>query len=129
MNRTNNNFIGASALLIGFSIVLGAFGAHILNPGLEEKYIRTLATANQYFIINSIGLLLISTLDISVRNTRLAYLLITLGVICFSGSLYGIVLCKYFDHAVPFILGPITPIGGLLLIFGWVTIAFTYFRK
>ncbi|MEE9373229.1 MAG: DUF423 domain-containing protein [Saprospiraceae bacterium] len=126
MNNYQNKYTGTAALLIAVSIVFGAFGAHILIPGLEDKYIHTLSTANQYFFTNALGLLVVSILGIEIRRIKLTYILILLGLICFSGSLYVIVLCKFTSTNIPSIVGPLTPIGGIFLILGWLNLAFYY---
>ena len=112
-----------SSALIAIVIVCSAFGAHVLNPGLEDKYIRTLATANQYFLLMSIGLFALGILNSKHPSFSRSFWLIFTGLICFSGSLYVIVLCKYFGTSIPMIVGPITPIGGVLMIVGWLSVA------
>jgi uncharacterized membrane protein YgdD (TMEM256/DUF423 family) len=129
MNNSSNRYLAFSAFLIALSIAFGAFGAHILNPGLSEKYVNTLGTANQYFMINAVGMLVISTLNMQSRSLRLVFLTVFLGILLFSGSLYIIVLCKYFNVDVPFIIGPLTPIGGLLLMIGWICLAIHYIKN
>ena len=129
MNNSSNRYLAFSAFLIALSIAFGAFGAHILNPGLSEKYVNTLGTANQYFMINAVGMLVISTLNMQSRSLRLVFLTVFLGILLFSGSLYIIVLCKYFNVDVPFIIGPLTPIGGLLLMIGWISLAIHYIKN
>jgi len=109
-----------STLLIALSITFGAFGAHILNPGLEDKYVRTLSTANQYLMVMSVALFALGILVERIPSLDKSFYLILAGVIFFSGSLYIIVLCKYYGSDIPGIVGPITPIGGLLMILGWV---------
>lgn len=116
----NTKYITLASILIAISIGIGAFGAHILNPGLEDKYVRTLATANLYFMVMSVALFGIGALIRRIPELRSPYWLILFGVICFSGSLYIIVLSKFWNTDVPSIVGPITPIGGILMIIGWL---------
>jgi len=98
---------GASAVL------LGAFGAHGLAKRFEgnPKALANWSTAAQYHLIHS-GALLIAA---ATRKPH-ASALFTFGIIIFSGSLYVLVLSgqKW--------LGAITPIGGLLLVGGWLAL-------
>ena len=118
-----------SAFLIALAIGIGAFGAHVLNPGLEERYIRTLSTANLYFLFHSLALFTIA-LNAEKNNVsflKRSYWILFIGVFFFSGSLYIIVLSNYFDFDLPSIVGPCTPAGGLLLIVGWIYVAYSFF--
>ena len=118
-----------SAFLVALAIGFGAFGAHILNPGLEEKYIRTLSTANLYFLFHSLAMFTIAASWDKKEASILkkSYWILFSGVAFFSGSLYIIVLSNYFSFDLPLLVGPCTPLGGLLLIIGWLSIAYFYF--
>ncbi len=100
---------GASAVL------LGAFGAHGLAKRFENnpKALTNWHTAAQYHLVHS-GALLIA----AAARKPYASALFTSGIIIFSGSLYILVLSgqKW--------LGAITPIGGLLLVSGWIALIF-----
>ncbi|KAI8911737.1 hypothetical protein EDD86DRAFT_174549, partial [Gorgonomyces haynaldii] len=109
-------------LLGGSSVVLGAFGAHGLKSRLSqdpesERKLQNWTTASHYMMLHSVVLLIASQ-----RNNTLASALLTLGILGFSGSIYGLVLVK--DPKVKKILGPITPLGGLCFIGGWMALAF-----
>ena len=98
------------------AVALGAFGAHalkdeLLNNGNTDVW----KTAVFYHLIHSILLVMLSLS--SDKFNKLAYFFILSGVILFSGSLY--LLC-FFDLVW---LGPITPIGGLFLILGWLALS------
>ena len=125
----SNKYSGLSALLVAMAIAIGAFGAHVINPGLEEKYIRTMGTANLYFLFHALALIIISsnTEFQSQRRLRMVFTLVLIGIILFSGSLYWIVLCHYCDFVLPSFVGPLTPIGGLCFIAAWLLLAFHYF--
>ena len=105
-----NSTVGAVA------VVLGAFGAHALKDVLQSNgNIEAWKTAVFYHLIHSILLVLISFN--SDYFNKLAYFLLLTGVILFSGSLY---LLSFFSFSW---LGPITPVGGIFLILGWVTLS------
>jgi uncharacterized membrane protein YgdD (TMEM256/DUF423 family) len=102
-------------------VILGALGAHALNPWLQQRQAVGLwQTAVLYHLIHTVALLALT----GWRNSagRLPPLLAAAafcwigGVILFSGSLYGLAL------GAPRALGPITPAGGLALLAGWVLV-------
>ena len=100
----------------------GAFGSHGLrarNPPMSERSISNWGIASNYLIYNGIALLAISfhpSLALS-RRARMATGMITSGTLIFSGSILGLVLGKEGWRKV---LGPITPLGGMAMIGGYV---------
>lgn len=106
------------AAIFGASgVTLGAFGAHLLKKTLEER--NTLAswkTAVQYQLIHSVALLTLTLVGSNQPELKITQTLWTTGIVLFSGSLYGLSL------GGPRILGPVTPIGGLFLIAGWLSL-------
>ncbi|KAI0998556.1 hypothetical protein K3495_g9640 [Podosphaera aphanis] len=100
------------------SVMLGAFGAHGLQKYISDSTKKAnWATAVQYQLIHS-GILMLTS-SAAPKNT-LAARLFTAGITMFSGSIYLLVLNP---HRFKF-LGPVTPVGGLCLIGGWVALAF-----
>lgn len=104
------------ACLAGFlAVALGAFGAHGLKATLDHN--GTLAnwqTAALYHLVHAVVLLVLAQ-----RPTvaRLPFVLFGAGILIFSGSLYTLAVTNLK------ILGAITPIGGLCLLAGWLTLA------
>lgn len=112
-------FIIAGAINAALSVALGAFGAHLLEGKLSEKYIAIWETAVQYQMFHAVGLLAIGILSSEAilgnhPKLRLAGYLILAGIIIFSGSLYVLSLSGIG------VLGAITPIGGVAFIAGWI---------
>lgn len=108
------------ATLFGaFAVILGAFGAHTLKPLLTEQSLATWQTGVFYHLTHSVLLsaVCIRLLVDNHRRLRLAAFSFAFGIFLFSGSLYGLAL------GGPDVLGPVTPIGGLLLITGWLCLA------
>ena len=107
-------------------VVLGAFGAHALRGSIEPRLIETFQTAVQYQLIHALALLLVSLtmgwLGQSLSFEISAYAFMA-GIILFSGSLYGLVLTEMKW------LGPVTPLGGLSLIVGWLALLVGGFRQ
>lgn len=104
----------------GLGVAIGAFGAHRLEPFLREAgRLDTWEKAVHYQFYHALGLLAIGLLMKQLSSDLLGYAgwAFTLGVLFFSGSLY--VLCLSGVKT----WGAVTPIGGLLMIAGWVLLA------
>jgi uncharacterized membrane protein YgdD (TMEM256/DUF423 family) len=113
--------------LAGLSIMLGAFGAHSLKARLTEKKLATFHTATDYLGYHALGLILIGILIYllhrdTARKLNRSAIWISVGMVFFCGSLYGLV----FDG--PRFLGPITPLGGLCFMIGWFTATAALFK-
>ncbi len=108
------------SLFGGLAIILGAFGAHLLKKKLTSEQLQSFETGVKYQMYHAIVLLLLGFhLDISATiNTYIIYTFI-IGTILFSFSIYGLVLSSANNKKLKF-LGPITPLGGLFLVAGWV---------
>ncbi len=108
--------------ILGFlGVACGAFGAHALKVTLANSgHTTTWQTAVLYHLLHSVALL--ATLGASVQrpSLRRAQLCWTIGVVLFSGSLYFLAL------GGPRWFGPITPLGGLFLLAGWVFVFLAY---
>ena len=115
----NNGFAIAAALLGAAAVVLGAFGEHALASMVAASRLDTWSTAVDYHLVHAVVLLILSLSgrDLNPLWHRRSCWLFLAGIAIFSGSLYLLVLT---DTAV---LGAITPIGGVLLIAGWLSLA------
>jgi uncharacterized membrane protein YgdD (TMEM256/DUF423 family) len=107
----------------GLAVVLGAFGAHALKAKLTPDLLQTFELAARYQMYHALALLAVGLLGTRVDSTSLqiAGVAIFAGSLVFSGSLYALVLTQERW------LGMITPIGGLSMIIGWFTLAYTTF--
>lgn len=116
-----------SASVFGaLSVMIGAFGAHALRATLEaQNRIETFETAVKYQFYHTIALLAIGLLMYKVSDKLLGYAGYSMigGILIFSGSLY--ILCL---SGVRW-LGAITPIGGVLMIVGWVLLLLALARN
>lgn len=106
----------------GLSVVLGAFGAHGLKNMVSEYQIDIFKTGVNYQFYHSIALLLLALFCKSEWNSFSIYAAYAFGfgIIFFSGSLYLLAVKDVFSLIPSKILGPITPLGGLFFILGWV---------
>ncbi len=110
-------FLLLGSLNAGLCVILGAFGAHKLKSVLSESALATFHTGVQYHFYHSLALILLGLLIVQL-NPQEAYLrysgyAFVIGIILFSGSLYGLALTQWK------VLGPITPLGGLSFIVAW----------
>lgn len=106
---------GAAYGLVG--VMFGAFGAHALRERLSEPLLRAWQTGVEYQFYHAFALLGVGLLmQLGITSTtwsNAAGWAFALGVLLFSGSLYMLAL------GGPRIFGPVTPLGGLILIIGW----------
>ncbi|WP_142827087.1 DUF423 domain-containing protein [Planococcus soli] len=114
-------FLIAGAVNALLSVAFGAFGAHLLEGRVADKYLETWQTAVQYQMFHAVGLMVIAILMSSSLFGNLGSLnwagyLMLAGIVIFSGSLYILSLTGIS------ILGAITPIGGVAFIAAWVMV-------
>ena len=116
--------LAIAGALIALATALGAFGAHALKGQLSPDRLQVYETAVRYHFLHCLGLLAIGVLLRSMDGELLRWsaLLVLIGVILFSGSLY------LLTFGAPRFVGAITPIGGLALIAGWVLFTVTVLR-
>ncbi|MAD88753.1 MAG: hypothetical protein CMK64_03550 [Pseudoalteromonas sp.] len=106
-------------LLIGsaycmLSVILGAFAAHGLKKHASEYAVDIFKTAAEYQMFHGLALILVAMLIKQGLKLNASGWLFTFGTILFSGSLYLLALTEWR------FLGPITPIGGVCFILGWL---------
>jgi len=104
------------------AVILGAFGAHGLEGKISADHLSTWKTANQYHFYHTFALLFISTFSrAKSQSIRVSFIAFTLGILLFSGSLYLLSIQELIGISnFKRVLGPITPIGGLCFMVGWV---------
>ena len=102
-----------------FGIIFGAFGAHRLRRVLQPEVLHSFETGVKYQMIHAVVLLFFGFHFKFVDFTeRMIASSMIIGVIMFSFSIYALCYGKAKNLNLKF-LGPITPVGGLLLISGW----------
>ena len=115
----------------GTGVMLGAFGAHALKARLTETALQTWQTAVSYQLVHALALVLIGVWlrtageagAAPVRLLGFAGGAFAVGVLFFSGSLYLLAL------GGPRWMGPITPVGGLAFIVGWLALVIGALRS
>jgi uncharacterized membrane protein YgdD (TMEM256/DUF423 family) len=116
----DRKIIAVAAFMGVVAIVLGAFGAHGLKEILNESQLTTFETGVKYQMYHALFLLFIGTTNLIVETTKKTILgLVSVGVLFFSGSIYLLSTATVTGLSVKF-LGPITPLGGMLLIAAWI---------
>ncbi|MBM3415215.1 MAG: DUF423 domain-containing protein [Bacteroidetes bacterium] len=129
----HRNFLVTGALLSGIAVILGAFGAHGLQKiTSEEKIVQGFQTAVQYQLWHSFALMLTGVLysgAFSPRLLRWAAICFITGIFLFSGSLYLLGFLKIQESPVVKIAGPVTPVGGLFFILGWLILVIALLKK
>ncbi|GAB5563487.1 MAG: DUF423 domain-containing protein [Winogradskyella sp.] len=114
------------AIFGGLSIILGAFGAHKLKQVFTPELLQSFETGVKYQMYHAIVLLVLGfNLDINAKFYNAIIWCFIIGVILFSFSIYGLCFSSSKGKKLKFI-GPITPIGGLLLTVGWVLLLISF---
>ena len=111
-------------MLASLSVLFGAFGAHYLKSKLTTQDLGIFEIGVRYQMYHALGIMIISIIGYELPHNLLkisTYLLFS-GTLIFSGSLYILVLTnlRWF--------GAITPIGGMLLVLGWLSLCLNIYR-
>ncbi|MDF1672139.1 MAG: DUF423 domain-containing protein [Vicingaceae bacterium] len=120
----NKSILIKAAILGVIAVVGGAFGAHALKEVLSAEHLASFNTGVRYQLIHSVVLLVLFLLKdrFDLKQFKIAASLIFWGVVLFSGSIYLLTLKNIIGAEWLKFAGPITPIGGTLIITGWVFI-------
>lgn len=122
MHKDSSRFaLLAGALLAALGVALGAFAAHGLRAVLDQTALAWWQTAVQYQMWHAIGLIALGAARLP--RTLLPALLLATGTVIFASTLYTMAL------GGPRWLGAITPIGGSLMIAGWLVLAWRVLRS
>lgn len=122
MNTQQKKLLILGGILGGLGVAIGAFGAHALkNILLENNRTETFELAVRYQFYHALALLIMGAVSEKLNSRKLnwAGTLMVVGVVFFSGSLYILSLSGVS------MWGAVTPIGGVLLIGGWLTFLFS----
>ena len=115
----NKQMAIVSVLLIALGIILGAFGAHGLKQVVSPEKVASFEVGVRYQIYHGIALLILSLNASKIEGTLKVFLAFILGgILFFSGSIYLLALNDLLVADLSF-LGPLTPVGGVLMIAGW----------
>jgi uncharacterized membrane protein YgdD (TMEM256/DUF423 family) len=115
----NKKILITASLFGAVAVVLGAFGAHGLKNLIPADALTIWAKGVEYQFYHTFALLFLSQLKES-KWTNMAYRFFSFGILFFSGSLYLLATRTVTEISFVNYIGPITPIGGLLFIIGWM---------
>lgn len=119
----HRKYLQLAALLGGLAVILGAFGAHGLRTMVPEQAVAIFekGVTYQFYHVFALALTAIAWKEFPNKWLRYAANLFVAGIVCFSGSLYA--LTWLTTGSLPTwvkLVGPVTPLGGLCFIGGWV---------
>lgn len=125
----NKKIIGTAAIIGLISIIFGAFGAHALKAVLSVEQLVSFETGVRYQMYHALFLLFVGMANvITEKQKKTIFILTLIGILFFSGSIY--LLATQGISGINFkFLGPVTPIGGMFLIFSWLMLAFYSFGQ
>lgn len=125
----NRKLAAASFFLLAFSVCLGAFGAHALKDLGDVIAQKTFETGVRYQFYGSFVLFLLAfRIEFNALNFRRWIRVFGIGLTLFCGSIYGLVLGNILDFNAK-LFGPITPIGGALMILSLIMIGIQLLRN
>jgi len=113
------------ALLAASGVAAGAFGAHALKEILDAPMLQVFETATRYLMYHAFGLCIVAwAIDrYPAQGLQKSGWLFLVGMLLFSGSLYGVSLAGIRW------LGAVTPVGGLAFIIGWLLLGWGVWRE
>jgi uncharacterized membrane protein YgdD (TMEM256/DUF423 family) len=116
--------LALGSFIAGFAIAGGAFGAHFLKDVLDPSMLAVFDTATRYQMYHGLGLCVVAWAVDRYPEKRLepSGWLFLVGIILFSGSLYGMSLTGMRW------LGAVTPIGGVILLVGWFLLGYRVWK-
>lgn len=119
-----------TALIFGFlAIVFGAFGAHALKKVLATDQLNSFEVGIRYLMYHALFLLFLGTTQLILPEQKATIFYLALfGTIIFSGSIFLLTTMPITNINFKF-LGPITPIGGLLLLGAWFWLFIIILKK
>ena len=123
--RAGDWMVAAGSASAFVAVAAGAFGAHWLEARVTEAPLRAFETGVRYQMYHALALLFAGRFLLR-RPSRMILAscwLFLLGTLCFSGSLYGLALSDARW------LGPVTPVGGLLFLAGWLCLGYGALRR
>lgn len=112
-----------TASVFGFlCVAFGAMGAHKLKELISATNLEIFEKGVRYQFYHTIAILLVALLHEQFKRKQFYYagMLFSAGIVCFSGSLYLLAMRDLLGLNSTNIIGPITPIGGMFFLAGWI---------
>jgi uncharacterized membrane protein YgdD (TMEM256/DUF423 family) len=123
-------FLAFASFSGAMAVLLGAFAAHGLKSQLTVAQLAVFETGVRYQMVHALALLCIGLLRLRdpAPLTGAAGTAMMVGTVLFSGSLYLLSTRELLGIAHWKWLGPITPLGGLAFVAGWVLLGIAVLR-
>ena len=122
--KINKNIVITAALLAALTIMVGAFGAHGLKELISEKSLVSFETGVRYQMYHVIVMLLLGlSTGVLPKTQKWVFCFFIIGILFFSGSIYLLALNEFLPFDAKWIAFT-TPIGGFILIIGWLRLAY-----
>jgi uncharacterized membrane protein YgdD (TMEM256/DUF423 family) len=128
----SKHFLIGASFFGGTGVAFGAFGAHGLEKlTTDSKILHGFQTGAQYQLYHALALLAVAILyeKFPVKAMKWAGYSFIAGIILFSGSLYLLTFLKIQESSAVKFVGPITPLGGICFIAGWLLLLVAVARK
>ena len=114
------------SLFITLGVIFGALASHYFKKILSPESLSNFEVGLTYLIYNGLGMLILSGVDfISFKIKKIVFYLIFWGTIFFSGSIFILSFKSLISFSLVW-LGPITPLGGVSFIIGWILTTLTF---
>ncbi len=125
----NKTFFLTGVVFAGLSVILGAFGSHMIKEQISNDANEIYKIANTYQMFHSFFFFILAGVKtIRLQDLTRVYLLMLFGILFFSGSLYFMALREL--HAIDISpVGLVTPIGGILMILAWALLGLYAFKQ
>ena len=122
--KINKNIVVTAAILGALTIIIGAFGAHALKELITEKSLVSFETGVRYQMYHVIVMLVLGlSTGILPKTQKWVFCFFIIGILFFSGSIYLLALNEFLPFDAKWIAFT-TPIGGFILIIGWLRLAY-----
>jgi len=126
----NRRIILTASFFGAVAVILGAFGAHGLKSVISTDALSIWAKGVEYQFYHTFALLFLSTFArFRTKLVDIAYFCFTIGILLFSGSLYLLAAREVLQLGFVNFIGPVTPLGGLLLVAGWMFLFFAALKN
>ncbi len=128
----HKKLLAIAAISGGLAVALGAFGTHGLERlTTDEKIVQGFRTGVQYQVYHALALLIIAGLyeKFPQPSIKWAANCFITGILLFSGSLYLLTFFRIQGSSAVKFVGPVTPVGGVFFILGWVFLLVAALRK
>ncbi len=122
---TSKKVLIIASILGAIAVIMGAMGAHALESLISPNSLKSYLTGARYNMVHAITLVALAGNQhhIHPKWFKISTYTFLIGTVLFSGSIYLLSTSSITGIEAKSVLGPITPMGGLVLISGWVSLA------